>query len=114
MPTSPASPSGQKRFYARLPAASYRKLRRLAKLPPIPVIGERKALLVRVSPAVYLKLRRLALARSPRTGRIASMQSVVAELIDAAALERGRVQRSMAEVTVELITLARMKRNGAR
>jgi hypothetical protein len=69
-------------FYARLPAATYRQLRRLAGLPPVKVPEKRKPFLVRLPEPSYERLRKIAVARSTSSGRIASMRSVLVTMID--------------------------------
>jgi hypothetical protein len=72
----------RKPFYARLPATTYRKLRRLAGLPQVKVPEKRKPFLVRLPEPSYERLRKIAVARSSSSGRIASMRSVVVNMID--------------------------------
>ena len=113
MGASKGNSTAPKGLYARLPARSYRKIRRLARLPPVAVEGDRKGLLLRMSPDLHEKLRRLALARSASSGRTVGMQSVLADLINRAAIPKKRVKRSMARVANDLIRLARLPRRTA-
>jgi hypothetical protein len=113
--TPSKTPPAPKALYARLPARSYQKLRRLARLPPASNIdGGNKGLLVRVPADLHEKLRRIALGRSVSSGRVVGMQCVLAELIDNAKLAANRQRRSMARVAADLIRTARAgRRNGS-
>jgi hypothetical protein len=110
MPDAKRNSIARKGLYARLPARSYRKIRRMARLPPVAVEGDRKGLLLRMSPDLHEKLRRLALARSTSSGKTVGMQSILADLIDRADVPKKRPKRSMARVADELIKLARLPR----
>jgi hypothetical protein len=88
-------------FYARLPSRTYKRLRRLAGLPSVKVTAQRKPFLVRLPEASYDRLRKIAVARSTSTGRIASMRSVLVDMIDGC--DDAELGSDMLEVVVSLI-----------
>lgn len=99
-----AKPQDSRRpFYARLPAPTYRKLRRLAGLSRVKVGKDRKPILVKLPPPSYERLRRIAVARSSASGRIASMLAVLTDMIDDCKLEYIPKCTDMHSVVVSLI-----------
>jgi len=100
----------RRKFYARLPAATYKKLRRLAKMPPLGIESTSQALFVRLPDSVHTKLRQIASRTPGATGVVASMRNALCSLIaDAKSVEvKGR--RCMASVCIALIQQAKLTR----
>lgn len=93
----------EKQFYARLPARTYRKLRRLAQLEPLDVgDNEKVPITFRFHVNTHQRLKRLALRRS-LDGTDTTMQSMLAALINRAKAKDLETRADMHDVVRQLI-----------
>ena len=94
--------SKHKAFYARLPARTYRKLRKLAQLEKLDDTAAVVPVLFLFRRREHDSLRKLALTRS-LNGQRATMKSVLVEIIDAARISDLKSRAGMHEVVRQLI-----------
>jgi hypothetical protein len=93
----------RKAFFTRLPASTYRKLRKLAKLDPVEVKEEEeKGILFRFHLETHDRLKKLTLSRS-LSGPEMTMQSMLVALIDKAQAKALETRRDMHDVVRQLI-----------
>jgi hypothetical protein len=97
--------TGRKPFYTRLPASTYRKLRKLAKLDDVEPAAEAVGILFRFHADTHEKLKRLTLQRS-LVGPEMTMQSMLSDLIDKAHVKDLQTRADMHDVVRQLIQAA--------
>jgi hypothetical protein len=95
----------RKAFFTRLPASTYLKLRKLAKLDSVEVTDDQVGILFRFHPETHKRLKKLALVRSldGSEGTEMTMQSMLATLIDRAKAKDLQTREDMHDVVRQLI-----------
>lgn len=96
----------QTQFLARMPTATFRRLRALAGLSPTVEEQPKHAVLVRLPTEVYQQLLGMSLALSARRKERVTMQSVVIDLVERANPLELPPYTSMQAVVVDLIRRA--------
>lgn len=97
----------RKAFFTRLPASTYRKLRRLAKLDPMELEEKGRGIMFRFHTETHDRLKQLAHQCSLR-GDEMTMQSMLTKLIDKAKVQDLETRNDMHDVVRQLILSERV------